>query len=632
MPRRGKFTRSTAAKAGISVRRLPKAARQDRPRWALDGSVLSIRSAILRAFLILVIGAILLSAALSFYEFRRSLQAEIARNLRMSAEALVGRVDSFFFERLEDLREWYRLELFEDIRVGDVDKRLARLLSDLKAGHGDVYRLLYCTDLEGRVVATSDGQPAASPRAPAETEVKVPRAGTASVVLERLVPSADGQQRVVLRAEVPSNLDGGRLGYLYAEVNWREVRRFLDEAVAGTDRTALLLGAHGRVIAAAGPLADAALAATGGADLSPWRASHGQAQIRDGTPLGAGPLLVGEAASAGYQHFGGFGWHLLMVEPTEISFAPVWRLAWAILGVLLLTLVVAGWFALRLSARIARPIGELTAYARGLDLARAPSSPVVATSLAEVRDLSRAFGEMLEALAHAREHLIRAGKLAVVGEMAAIMAHEVRTPLGILKSSAQLLERRGDLSPADRELTAFIGSETERLNRLVTTLLECATPRPPEFHPHDLDAILAHVASLVGTRAEKRSIRLDVERGAVDPILACDREQMIQVFLNLVINAVQHVSDGGRVRLASADDDGAVLVQVEDDGPGILAVDRERVFDPFFTRREGGVGLGLTIVRQIVEAHDGTISVSHGRWGGACFTIRLRRTKREATR
>jgi hypothetical protein len=103
---------------------------------------MTIRSSILRAFLALVLGTILLSGALSFYEFRRSLQGEIARNLGMHAEALVGRIDAFFFERLEDLREWHRLELLEDIRVGDVDKRLARLLSDLEAGHGEVYQAL----------------------------------------------------------------------------------------------------------------------------------------------------------------------------------------------------------------------------------------------------------------------------------------------------------------------------------------------------------------------------------------------------------------------------------------------------------------------------------------------------------
>jgi two-component system, NtrC family, sensor histidine kinase HydH len=592
---------------------------------------MTIRSAMLRAFLALVVGAILLSGALSFYEFRRSLQTEIARNLRLSAEALLGRIDAFFVERREDVEEWHRLEILEDIRVRDVDKRLARLLSDLKAGHGTVYRALYCTDRAGLVVAASDGAAPGALRPPAVAAAG-PGTGEAAFALEpRNAAARTAGQRVVVRSEIPSALGGGTLGYLYAEVDWGEIERFLDEAVSGTGRTVLLLGADGRAIAAAGPLAEVALADE--ADLSVWGVGHGggQPQIRDGAPLGAGPLLLGEAAPARRQHFAGFNWRLVMVEPTGIAFAPIWRLAWAILGVLLLTLAVAAWFAVRLSARIARPIGELTTFARALDLSRAPSPPHVESGLAEVRELNRAFGEMLEALGRSREHLIRAGKLAVVGEMAAIMAHEVRTPLGILKSSAQLLERRMGLTPADRELTAFIASETERLNRLVTTLLECASPRPPAFRPQDIHAVIVHVVSLLAGKAQKRAIALAVETGAEDPVVSCDREQMIQVFLNLLINAIQLVPEGGHIRVATADADAAILVLVEDDGPGVPDSDRERVFDPFFTRRDGGVGLGLTVVRQIVESHHGDISVSRGPFGGACFTIRLPRNEGGST-
>ncbi len=335
---------------------------------------MTIRAAILRAFLALVVGTILLSGALSFYEFRRSLQTEIARNLHLSAEALAGRIDAFFIERRKDVAEWHRLETLEDLRVGDVDKRLARLLSDLKAGHGGIYRVLYCTDRNGRVVAASGSTPPGALQPP--TGVGTDKGEGASVFLEpRTLAGGAAGERVVLRSEIPSTLGGGTLGYLYAEVEWGEIERFLDEAVRHTGRTALLLGAAGRTIAAAGPLANAAMA--GAANLSAWRVGHGgaQPQIRDGAPLGAGPLLLGETEAPGRQHFAGFDWRLVMVEPTSVAFASIWRLAWAILGVLLLTLAVAAWFAVRLSARIARPIGELTAVARALDLSRAPTPP-----------------------------------------------------------------------------------------------------------------------------------------------------------------------------------------------------------------------------------------------------------------
>ena len=581
----------------------------------------SIRAAILRGSWLLVLAAILLSGSLSFFEFRQALQAEITRNLGNSAGALQDRLDTFLFERREDLREWHRLELLQDIRVGDVDKRLARLLSDLKAGHGDVYSALYCTNRDGRVVAASS--PALIGRLRPPGAALNPDA--ADVVLERTGVEGRGEQ-YVLRTDIPDAFGSGRLGYLYAVLNWDAVRRFLGDDVRGSARTALLLGGNGEVLAAAGPLAPKP--GSRPVNLAGWyggAATHGE--IRTGTPLGDGDVLVGTAASGGDQNLPGFGWHTLVVVSTSVAFAPVWHLAWAILGGLLLTLAIAGWLSLRLAARIAGPIGRLTEFARRFRQTREKTPPRVETGISEVGELGRAFAAMIEDLEQSREHLVRAGKLAVLGEMAAIMAHEVRTPLGILKTSAQLLQRKPDLSPEERELTGYIVSETDRLNRLVTTLLECASPRAPEFQPRDLHEILEHVLGLVGGKAEKNDIHLETAFTARNSIHACDREQMIQVFLNLIINALQHLPEGGRIRVATDDPDGGVEVRVEDDGPGIPEAEAAKVFDPFFTRREGGIGLGLAIVQQIVQAHGGEIAVGRGELGGACFSVRFQPDK-----
>jgi len=240
-----------------------------------------------------------------------------------------------------------------------------------------------------------------------------------------------------------------------------------------------------------------------------------------------------------------------------------------------------------------------------------------------VGELNQAYAEMIDALERSREQLVRAGKLAVVGEMAAVMAHEVRTPLGILRSSAQLLERQPNLGERERELTGFIISETDRLNRLVTMLLECASPRAPDFKPHDLHEIIDHVLDLLTSKAEHKQVRLERQLMAINSILVCDREQLIQIVLNLVINALHFVADDGRIVVATHNEADSLVMSVADDGPGIPADLRPRVFDPFFTRREGGIGLGLTIVQQIVQVHHGEIWVTESRWGGACFNIRF---------
>jgi len=580
----------------------------------------TIRKAVLLSFFALVLGSITLVGALSFFQFRQALQSEIAHNLQFGASAVLQRIDAFFFERLENIRVWRHLEIMQDIRVEDVDKRLSRFLSDLRVGHGAVYQALLCTDKNGRIVAASDSGWIGKLKPAGNVWIKVP-GNDATVVMESL--QSDKSIIVALRTTIPDAFGKGELGYLYALLNWNEVSDLLDDAVTDSKRGAVLLDADGRVIAASAMLRQRrniySLRLAEWLDGSALSGAH----IKDGTPLGYASLLVGSAASSGYQHFPGFGWHLLMLEPTDVAFAPIWRLLSAMMALLVLTLVVAGWISSRLAARIARPIVSLTEFTRRFRKGELAEPLPSAATMSEVGELNQAYAEMIEALERSREQIVRAGKLAVVGEMAAVMAHEVRTPLGILRSSAQLLERQPNLGERERELTGFIISETDRLNRLVTMLLECASPRAPDFKPHDLHEIIDHVLDLLSSKAEHKQLQLERQLAAINSILVCDREQLIQIVLNLVINALHFVPDEGRIVVATRNEAGSLIMSVADDGPGIPADLRPRVFDPFFTRREGGIGLGLTIVQQIVQVHHGEIWVTESRWGGACFNIRF---------
>ena len=572
------------------------------------------------SFFALVLGSITLVGALSFFQFRQALQSEIAHNLQFGASAVLQRIDAFFFERLENIRVWRHLEIMQDIRVEDVDKRLSRFLSDLRVGHGAVYQALLCTDKDGRIVAASDSEWIGKLKPAGNVWIKVP-GNDATVVMESL--QTDKSIIVALRTTIPDAFGKGDLGYLYALLNWSEVSDLLDDAVTDSKRGAVLLDADGRVIAASAALRQRrniySLRLAEWLDGSALAGAH----IKDGASLGYASLLVGSAASSGYQHFPGFGWHLLMLEPTDVAFAPIWRLLLAMMVLLVLTLVVAGWISSRLAARIARPIVSLTEFTRRFRKGEQAEPLPSAATMSEVGELNQAYADMIDALERSREQIVRAGKLAVVGEMAAVMAHEVRTPLGILRSSAQLLERQPNLGERERELTGFIISETDRLNRLVTMLLECASPRAPDFKPHDLHEIIEHVLDLLTSKAEHKQVRLERQLLAINSILVCDREQLIQIVLNLVINALHFVPDDGRIVVATHNEADSLIMIVADDGPGIPADLRPRVFDPFFTRREGGIGLGLTIVQQIVQVHHGEIWATESRWGGACFNIRF---------
>jgi len=170
----------------------------------------------------------------------------------------------------------------------------------------------------------------------------------------------------------------------------------------------------------------------------------------------------------------------------------------------------------------------------------------------EVREMNLAFAKMMEELALSKENLMRAAKLAVAGEMAAAMSHEIRTPLGILRSSAQLLSREKNLSAEGAEVVTFITTETERLNKLVSTLMDSASPRSPEFSLHDMAALVKHAVAMLRMQANKNQIALEYvthNHAATNVMVECDGEQITQVVLNLLLNAIQVLPSGGKVRV-----------------------------------------------------------------------------------
>jgi signal transduction histidine kinase len=234
----------------------------------------------------------------------------------------------------------------------------------------------------------------------------------------------------------------------------------------------------------------------------------------------------------------------------------------------------------------------------------------------EVRALTNAFGKMIEDLTLSKENLTRAAKLAVAGEMAAAMSHEIRTPLGILRSSAQVLAREKNLSVEGREVASFISTETERLNKLVSTLVDSARPRQPEFAMYDIVALLENAVAMLRMQANKKNINLELginvlAEGAVlkQVLIECDGEQITQVVLNLLLNAIQILAPGSRVVVSLLEDADSVTISVADNGTGVEEALKEQIFDPFFTQRQGGIGLGLAVSKQIVTAHFGSLTV-----------------------
>ena len=163
----------------------------------------------------------------------------------------------------------------------------------------------------------------------------------------------------------------------------------------------------------------------------------------------------------------------------------------------------------------------------------------------------------------------------------------------------------------------------QRLNRLLTNLLDFARPRPPEFQAVDLRAVLDSVVALVAHTARQGNVEIRRSFPDTPAPVECDAEQLKQVLLNLAINAIQAMPDGGRLGLALASSPAGVRIAVSDQGQGISGTDMDRIFDPFFTTKANGTGLGLSVAQQIVTRHGGGLSASANPEGGMTFIVEL---------
>jgi PAS domain S-box-containing protein len=211
--------------------------------------------------------------------------------------------------------------------------------------------------------------------------------------------------------------------------------------------------------------------------------------------------------------------------------------------------------------------------------------------------------------------------LARLGEMAAVVAHEIRNPLAAIKGALQVI---GGRIPDDNRDRAIIGETIARvdsLNDIVQDLLVFARPREPHLAPVALGDLVENTAALM--RRDPAHDGLVMERSGDNPIVQADAEQLKTVFLNLLLNAAQANGHKGRVRIAVHAGDRAANVAIADDGPGIPEDVRGRIFEPFFTTKHRGTGLGLPTARRVIERHHGAIEVACPPSGGTIVTVTL---------
>jgi two-component system sensor histidine kinase HydH len=278
------------------------------------------------------------------------------------------------------------------------------------------------------------------------------------------------------------------------------------------------------------------------------------------------------------------------------------------------------------------PEGRTFVRDREMEIRKGPDVRIpLSLSAAPLRDdAGRELGAVLlikdlRQIRELQEKVRRSERLASLGRLAAGVAHEIRNPLSSIRGFAQYFQKRFKGQTEEEGYAAVMIREVDRLNRVITELLDFAGPKEPRREPHSLEEIAEHALKLLAPDLNARKVAVAREYEPGLPPIPVDRDQISQVFINILLNALESMEEGGEIRIGlrrSAPPPG-IEVRIADTGMGIPADDLEKVFDPFFSRKRKGTGLGLAIVHQIIAGHRGEIGVKSAAGKGTTFRIIL---------
>lgn len=286
-----------------------------------------------------------------------------------------------------------------------------------------------------------------------------------------------------------------------------------------------------------------------------------------------------------------------------------------------------------LSISFRRPMLELQSKIARLRLGDMDVHVSFANRRDEIGDLGRDFNEMVQQLKSSREEIqrlhqnqmSRAEHFATLGELAAGLAHEIRNPLAGIAGVLEIVGRDLPENSAARSVMADAKQEAVQINRILTDLLETARPRPPQFRPADLASTAEHAVVFARQQAITKRIHIELEASPELPSVEHDPNQINQVLLNLLLNAVQSMDKPGTIRVSLNVDEPNefAVITVADEGKGIAPEHINSIFRPFFTTKGHGTGLGLSLAKRTVEAHGGKIEVTSEVGKGTRFVVLL---------
>ncbi len=313
---------------------------------------------------------------------------------------------------------------------------------------------------------------------------------------------------------------------------------------------------------------------------------------------------------------------LWAMRPTTEIVAAGWRTRVNVGAIIVLASILTLVAAIRISRSLILGVERLK---RGLAALKEDLGFRFAPMSGELGEVAAAINKMADSLQHAREleeEARRNQRLVELGRLVAGVAHGIRNPLTSIQGYVQYWARRPDSPPSPSSLQLVV-SETTRLNKLVERLLYFARPLEARYESQDIEATIAQVVDLVAPECETAGI--EVKRGLSGQARQAeiDGEQIRQVVLNLVMNAIQAMPSGGTLSVRTSYGDNEVELEVADTGPGIPLEQQESIFTPFFTTKRNGAGLGLAISREIARAHGGSMGFRTEPGRGTAFYVRL---------
>ena len=351
-------------------------------------------------------------------------------------------------------------------------------------------------------------------------------------------------------------------------------------------------------------------------------------------------MITGETGWTTYHHFGekaaafapvtATGWSLAVNVPLEEFKKEAKAVRGKVLQWVAVILMLSIIGVTILSYQMLRPVRHLVLATDKL-AAGDLQHEIPVRSRDELGTLTRSFNRMVRNLRQTQTELVRSEKLVYMGRLSAGVAHEIRNPLNAMKGAIVYLQKHKSQDPLIQEYTQIILEEINRLNRFVTEFLNFAKQSSPNPVTTDLHALLQNTLNFLGEELKTQGITVDVQWDPEMPRFMMDPHQMEQVFLNLFVNAMHAMPEGGRLMVSTAVEGNGragmkrfrAVTSVRDEGIGISRDNLKKVFDPFFSTKETGTGLGLPISLGIVEGHGGKITVSSQAGHGTTVRVEL---------